>query len=63
MQDTRNLLKKRDIEIPKAIRKAVEVWDVDTANYYRRELTTVTRRLEERRKNKAKNEKLFKKKH
>lgn len=61
MQDTKNLIKKRDVEYPKIIREALSKGDTYTANYWRGQLESVKNRINRRMKNKKKNEKQFRK--
>lgn len=61
MQDTKNLIKKRDNYYPNLIREALSKGDEYTAKYWENQLIEVTRKIEQRNKNKKKNEKQFKK--
>ena len=61
MQDTKNLIKKRDIEYPKLIKYAKSKGDDRTASYWESELEYVKKKIETRNKNKKKNEKQFRK--
>lgn len=54
MQDTKNLIKKRDIEYPKLIKEAKSKGDDITASYWETELEQVKQRIENRKKNKKK---------
>ena len=61
MQDTKNLIKKRDIEYPKLIKEAKSKGDEKTTSYWESELGYVKKKIETRNKNKKKNEKQFRK--
>ncbi len=61
MQDTKNLIKKRDIEYPKLIKEAKSKGDDITASYWESQLEQVKQKIETRNKNKKKNEKQFRK--
>ena len=61
MQDTKNLIRKRDIEYPKLIREAKIKGDDYTATYWENQLETVKKRIEDRNNNKKKNDKQYKK--
>ena len=61
MQDTKNLIKKRDIEYPKLIKEAKSKGDDKTASYWESQLERVKQKIENRNKNKKKNEKQFRK--
>lgn len=55
MQDTKNLLKKRDIYYPKMIMEFREKWDKQNAEYWERELKWLIERIKRRKKNWDKN--------
>jgi hypothetical protein len=57
MQDTKNLIKKRDIEYPKKIKEAIAKKDDFSINYWKNKLQEVKSRIEQRNKNKKKNKK------
>ena len=61
MQDTKNLIKKRDVEYPKLIKEAKIQGDDKSASYWEFQLELVKSKIESRNKNKAKNEKQFRK--
>lgn len=61
MQDTKNLIKKRDVEYPKLIKEAKIQCDDKSASYWEFQLELVKSKIESRNKNKAKNEKQFRK--
>jgi hypothetical protein len=61
MQDTKNLIKKRDIEYPKLIKEARMKGDDRTASYWEFELEQIKTKIENRNKNKKKNDKQFRK--
>ena len=61
MQDTKNLIKKRDNEYPKKIKDAKSKGDDRTASYYESQLENVKQRIESRKRNKKKNDKQFRK--
>ena len=61
MQDTKNLIKKRDIEYPKLIREAKMKGDDKTASYWEFQLEQVKSKIETRSENKKRNEKQFRK--
>ena len=61
MQDTKNLIKKRDIEYPKLIKDTKSKGDDKTASYWESQLEQVKQKIENRNKNKKKNEKQFRK--
>lgn len=63
MQDTKNLQKKIKVEYPKLIREARARWDIASANYWTQQIEREKERLEQRRINKLKNEKQYKKAH
>ena len=55
MKDTKNLLKKRDIDYPKMIREFREKWDKQSVEYWERELKWLIERIKRRKKNWDKN--------
>jgi hypothetical protein len=55
MQDTKNLIKKRDIEYPKLIKDAESNGDDRTASFWKTQLEHVKIKIENRKKNKNKN--------
>ena len=61
MQDTKNLIKKRNIEYPKLIKEAKMNGDDKTASYWEFQLKQVKFKIESRNKNKKRNEKQFRK--
>jgi len=61
MQDTKNMIKKRDIEYPKLIKEVKSKGDDKTASYWESQLEQVKQKIENRNKNKKKNEKQFRK--
>jgi len=61
MQDTKNLIKKRDTIYPKLIKDAELSGNDYTASYWKHELEIVKERIESRKKNKQKNDKLYRK--
>jgi len=61
MQDTKNLIKKRDIEYPKLIKEAKSKSDDKTASYWQFQLEQIISKIESRKANKKKNEKQFRK--
>lgn len=61
MQDTRNLIRKRDIEYPKLIKKAIMKKDCDTASFWNDQLRRLTKKIKSREKNRKKNEKQYRK--
>ena len=61
MQDTKNLIKKRDIEYPKLIKDAKSKGDARTASYWESQLEQVKQKIENRIENRKRNEKQFRK--
>jgi hypothetical protein len=61
MQDTKNLIKKRDVEYPKLIKEAKSKGDDITASFWEAQLEQVKHKIENRNKNKKKNDKQFRK--
>lgn len=61
MQDTKNLIKKRDIEYPKLIKDAKSKGDDRTASYWESQLEQVKQKIENRIENRKRNEKQFRK--
>jgi len=61
MQDTKNLIKKRDIEFPKLIKDAKSKGDDKTASFWKLQLEQVKQKIENRNRNKKKNDKQFRK--
>ena len=61
MQDTKNLIKKRDIEYPKLIKDAKSKGDDKTASYWESQLEQVKQKIENRIENRKRNEKQFRK--
>jgi len=55
MKDTKNLLKKRDIDYPKMIREFREKWDKQSVEYWERELKWLIERIKRRKNNWDKN--------
>ena len=61
MQDTKNLIKKRDIEYPKLIKDAKSKGDDRTASYWKSQLEQVKQKIENINQNRKRNEKQFRK--
>jgi hypothetical protein len=61
MKDTKNLIKKRDVVIPKLIKEAHIKGDEQAASYWKHELKAVSDKIDSRKINKIKNIKQFKK--
>ena len=61
MQDTKNLIKKRDIEYPRLIREAYQKNDMQTYRFYVNELESIKQKINNRLKNSKNNKKQFKK--
>ena len=59
MQDTKNLIKKRDIEYPRLIKESKSNGNVRTAYFWESQLERVKQKIENRKNNKKKNEKQF----
>lgn len=62
MQDTKNLIRKRDITYPKYIREAQLAKNEYLVEFWTDQLETVTKKIEERQANQKKNLKQQKKK-
>jgi len=63
MQDTKNLIKKRDIEYPKLIKEAKLSKNSYDIVFWEQQLENVKNIIESRKKNRIKNKKQYKKKH
>lgn len=61
MQDTKNLIKKRDIEYPKLIEEAKIKGDWYRVSYWENQLSLLKSKIETRNKNKKRNDKQFRK--
>lgn len=54
MQDTKNLIKKRDKYIPKRIKEAEAMMDINAVEFWKRELKSVSDKINLRNKNRKK---------
>lgn len=61
MQDTKNLIRKRDIEYPKLIKEAKSNNDDRLASFWEFELKQIELKIQNRNKNKKRNEKQYRK--
>lgn len=63
MQDTQNLIKKRDKYLPKKIREAYAAGDAELARFYADELGYVQKRIDDRAKGRLRMKKQYRKKY